>query len=61
MWILELALTTLWMAGIAFGFTMGGFVHVLAFVVVALVFTHDTPFERKPLGSRFARKARITA
>jgi hypothetical protein len=42
MWILELALTTLWMSGIAFGLTMGGWVHVLALVVLALVLSEGS-------------------
>lgn len=47
MWMIKLTLTTLWMAGIAFGLSMGGLIHVLALAVLALVFIEDTPIERK--------------
>jgi uncharacterized protein (DUF58 family) len=54
-WIFELTLTTLWMAAVAFGQTMGGWVHILAVMVVAMVFIQDTPLERKLRRFRFAR------
>jgi len=47
MWILKLTLTTLWMAGNAFGLTMGGLVNVLALVVVALVVLEGTSIDRR--------------
>jgi hypothetical protein len=54
MWILEFALTSLWMLGVAFGLTMGGWIHVVALAVLALVFIENTSVEQK-LRSLFAR------
>lgn len=60
MWITELALTTLWMAGIALGLTLGGLIHVLALVVLALVFFEDTPVERA-IRTRLAHRRSIAS
>lgn len=47
MWILEFALASLWVVGIAFGLTMGGWIHVVALAVLALVFIENTAIERR--------------
>jgi hypothetical protein len=47
MWIIKLALMSLWMQGVAFGLTMGGWIHVFALAALVLVFTEDTSVERR--------------
>lgn len=47
MWKIELALMTLWMLGVAFSLTMGGWIHVLALAMLALVFIENTSAERR--------------
>ncbi len=47
MWKIELALTSLWMLGVAFSLTMGGWVHVFALAVLALVLIENTSLERR--------------
>lgn len=47
MWVIEFALTTLWMSGIAFGLTMGGWIHVLALVALALALIENTSVEQR--------------
>lgn len=47
MWAIKLFLTTLWMAGMVAGWTIGGLLHVLALMVIALVLIEETPFEQK--------------
>ena len=54
MWILKLSLTTLWMAGMVAGWTLGGVLHLLAVAVVALVLVEETPIERRLAEFRFA-------
>ena len=55
MWILKLSLTTLWLAGMVMGWTLGGALHLLAFGVVALVSLEGSAIERrmKRIGLRF--------
>jgi len=60
MWILEFALTSLWMLGVAFGLTMGGWIHVVALAALALVFIENTSVERK-LRSLFAGRPPLDA
>jgi hypothetical protein len=55
MWFAKVTLMTLWMAGNIFGLTMGGLVHVLGLLAVALVFLEDTAIERKIRHALFAR------
>ncbi len=59
MWILKLSMTTLWMAGMVAGWTLGGVLHLLALAVVALVFVEETPFEKKLGRLRFDRPQRF--
>lgn len=47
MWKIELALMSLWVLGVAFSLTMGGWIHVLALAVLALVFIENTSIERR--------------
>jgi len=58
MWILKLSLTTLWMAGMVAGWTLGGLLHLLAVVAVALVLVEETPLEKKLARFRFQPPAR---
>lgn len=54
MWILELTLSTLWMVGVVLGWTLGGGLHVLALLAVALVLIEGTPLERRIRSFRFS-------
>ena len=47
MWILEFALTAVWMLAVAFGLTMGGWIHLVALVALVLVFIENTSVERR--------------
>jgi len=47
MWMVELALMSLWLLGVAFSLTMGGWIHVLALVGLALVCIENTSFEQR--------------
>lgn len=47
MWMIELALMSLWLLGVAFSLTMGGWIHLLALAGLALVCIENTPFERR--------------
>jgi hypothetical protein len=47
MWIIELALMSLWMLGVAFGLTVGGWIHMFALATLALVFIENTSVERR--------------
>ena len=53
MWLVKLTLTTMWMAGMVAGWTMGGLLHLLAIAAVALVFIEETPMEQKLRRFRF--------
>lgn len=47
MWKIELALTSLWMMGVAFSLTMSGWIHVFGLAALALVCVENTSIERR--------------
>jgi len=47
MWMVELALMSLWLLGVAFSLTMGGWIHVLALVGLGLVCIENTSLEQR--------------